>query len=135
MRNFKLVLVILGFIPLATGLLDLLVGVEALQWIDPSIPTEAIWQPTLGSQIRFAGAIWFGYAALLALALSDLQRYATLLRLLFAIIFVSGIGRLLAQIQLGDPAVPFVWAMLLEIIGMPILLWWHRRLTRQPSER
>ncbi len=125
MRTFKIVLSILTLIPLGTGLLDLVLGVRALQLLDPLLSTQALSNPSLDSQFRFAGAIWVGYAVLIVLIMSDFWRYATLLRILLVIIFVSGIGRAASMFQLGMPTPIFVGATLLELIGMPLLLWWH----------
>jgi len=130
MRAFKAALYLLAVIPLLTGALDLVVGLRVQALIGAQLSPEGFRDPLLNSQIRFFGAIWFGFGVLLVVCLSDINRYSSLLRGSLAIVFLGGLGRVASLFQFGFPTgtqgVAFVVAATaIEIIGMPLMLWWH----------
>ena len=130
MRGFKTTLYLLAVIPLLTGLLNLGQGVQAQGLIGAQLSPEGFRDPLLNSQMRFYGTIWFGFGVLLCVCLADIKKYSSLLRGSLAIVFLGGIGRIVSLIQFGLPpttmGTAFVAAVTtIEIIGMPLLLWWH----------
>ena len=130
MRGFKITFYLLALIPLLTGALNLGLGLQAQGLIGAQLSPEGFRDPLLNSQIRFYGAIWFGFGVLLCVCLSDLNKYSWLLRGSLAIVFLGGVGRVASLVQFGFPTttlgVSFVVAVTaIEIIGMPLLLWWH----------
>ncbi len=134
MRAFKTILYLLAVIPLITGALNLGMGFRAQELIGAQLSPEGFLDPLLNSQMRFYGAIWFGYGVLLFVCLSDMDKYSSLLRGSLAIVFLGGLGRTASLVQFGMPAealgTAFVIAVwMIEIIGVPLLLWWHSQLT------
>ena len=124
---------LLALIPLCTGALNLGMGLRAQGLIGAQLSPEGFRDPLLNSQIRFYGAIWFGFGVLLCVCLSDLNTYSSLLRGSLAIVFLGGVGRVASLFQFGLPTgtlgKAFVVAVtVIEIIGMPLLLWWHSQL-------
>jgi len=132
MGAFRAVLFVLAVIPLLTGALDLVLGLQAVALIGAQLSPEGFRDPLLNGQFRFLSAIWFGFGVLLLVCLSDINKYSSLLRGSLAIVFLGGVGRVASLIQFGFPTgtqgVAFVVAVAaIEIIGMPFLLWWHSR--------
>ncbi len=133
MSAFEIVLYLLATIPLFTGALNLAMGLPAQALIGARLSPEGFRDPLLNSQMRFYGTIWFGFGVLLCLCASDINAYSSLLRGSLAIVFLGGVGRVASLIQFGFPigtlGTAFVVAVTaIEIIGMPLLLWWHSQL-------
>ena len=133
MRTFKIVVGVLASIPVITGLGDALIGLEMQRGIGARPPEAAFVDPLLQSQIRFLGAVWFGFGVLMFVFLRDLARYGGLLKIALATIFFGGIGRILAILTVGmpEPAVGQAFVIvvtLIEIVGMPLLYAWLVRL-------
>ena len=131
-RAFRTTVYLLALVPLLTGALNIGLGLQAQGLIGAQLSPDGFRDPLLNSQIRFYGAIWFGFGVLLWICLSDINKYALLLRGSLAIVFLGGVGRIASLIQFGFPSealsTAFVIAVVaIEIIGMPLLLWWHSR--------
>lgn len=122
-------------LPLVTGPLDLAQGVRVLRPASAMIPERVAADPALNSEVKFFGAIWFGYGLTLWRASADPRANAGLFRLLLGILFLSGIGRAAAAVQFGRPGRLFAGAMVLELVGAPLLLLWHRVALRQAEQR
>jgi hypothetical protein len=142
MRVFRLVVALLALVPILTGPLDWLLGLRAPQLIGAQLTPAAAAEPLLGSQIRFFGAIWFGVGPLMLICLTDLARYAWILRSVFAVIFLAGVGRLMSILELGLPVdlvgrVFVLATTAIELFGMPLLIWWsfagRRQARRAPA--
>jgi hypothetical protein len=65
MQAFEITLYLLALIPLCTGALNLGMGLRAQGLIGAQLSPEGFRDPLLNSQIRFYGAIWFGFGVLL----------------------------------------------------------------------
>lgn len=114
-------------IPLATGLGDIAQGAGFLATAGAELPPGTLADPVLNSQLMFAGAIWLGYAPLIWYATGDLSRRAALFRLLFGLIFLSGIARVLAMIRYGSPGAILTGATAVELLLPPVLILWSLR--------
>jgi hypothetical protein len=135
MRALKIVLFVLALIPIATGALDIALGLEAPRLLGAALSPEDLRDPVLDSEIRFFGAFWFGVGPLILLCLSDLRRYAVVLRGVLALVFLAGVGRTLSMAHFGLPqsaigTIFIVCATLSQVVGMPLLLIWLFRLGR-----
>jgi hypothetical protein len=60
--------------------------------------------------------------------LPRLRTESTLFAAVSLMIWVGGVGRLIAMAAVGMPPVPFIGFTALEIIGMPLLVLWQRSL-------
>jgi len=124
MLIFKIIVVILGLIAIATGLNDYWRGaaVEGDFGKKLGILTR---DPTLNFTIRFLGGIWMGFGFLLLLFAYDLERYRIALILSFIIIIISGLGRVLSIYKLGieKENKPMAYGILaVELLLVPLLL-------------
>ena len=95
------------------------------------MPEQVTRDAILNSEIRFWGAIWFGYGVTLWWASVDLRGRGDVLRILLGTLFLSGLGRALSVAQFGWGSSVLNGAMILEIVGSPALLVWHAQLLRQ----
>lgn len=132
MTAFRAAIRALALIALLTGTVDVVLGLQAQQSIGAALE-EGYGDPLLNSQIRYLGAVWFGFGALLWHCLGDLARHAAILRGALLIVFLGGLGRLASVLQFGFPASAVghgfvVFAIVIELIAMPLLLIWQHRL-------
>jgi len=130
MRAFKIILAIMLIVPFSTGAANFLAGAAVINLSGsvPPLSLDALNNPSLNSQLRFLGAIWFSSGVLAVFFLKDIERYVTLARVVLISIIVGGIGRVISAVQFGLPSPIFVAAMLVELIAVPVMLWWHFRL-------
>ncbi|MDE0856456.1 MAG: DUF4345 domain-containing protein [Nevskia sp.] len=127
MRAFILVLRLLAAVAVAVGLLHLLIGLHADTLLGARLPAQVLADPVLDSQNRFYGTTFIGYGALIFLCAADLRRYAAVLALVAGFVALGGVARLLSIALHGMPPPPVLGLTLLELLGMPALLLWFRR--------
>jgi hypothetical protein len=127
MKTFQWTVRVMAFIPLLTGLLELFMGLGSLKTIGVQLPNELMTQASVDNNWRFLGTVWAGYAALIIYAVNDPLRHATLLRILLAILFLSGIARATSVLLMGWPVPAFIGAMAFELFVMPLMMLWLYR--------
>lgn len=137
MNAFRWVLRALALIALFTGAADVLVGLSGQQLIGAAL-AEGYADPLLNSQIRYLGAIWFGFGLLVWVCAADPARYAGILSGCLWIVMLGGLGRVASVSQFGFPpsrgGTAFViLAIAIEVLGMPLLLLWQRRGSVSPT--
>lgn len=120
-------------LPFVTGAADLLIGVKVLTLTGAVIPPPVDVDPILNSEIKFWGAIWFGFGLILWYASRDLRQHAPLFRLLMGILVFSGLGRALSAVQFGAGSTLMFSFMVFELTAPIAVMVWHRRLLCQAS--
>lgn len=126
-RGLRTAARLFAVIPLVTGLGDIAQGAEFLVTAGANVSADALIDPALNSQLMFAGAIWFGYAPLIWHATAKLTERAALLRILFGLVFLSGLARLFAFYRYGSPGSVLTGATMIELLVPPVLLFWSLR--------
>lgn len=129
---FRFILVALGAISALVALNVALGGLDTLGWQGPTHDFQATDPDTFSirdGHARFYGGVYAGIAAVLIAGATDIHKYRQTLSVVFGLIFLGGLARL-SQGQLdvmfgSDLAVSSV----VELIGMPAMFWWLRRLT------
>lgn len=126
MLAFRIIIGILGLIGLVTGINDLINGASVKG--DFGNLGSMVNQPMLNYTIRFLGAIWAGFGALLILFSTDVKRYDIALIMALIFVIIGGIGRFMSLQQFGMEAVnkTTVYAILaVELCLVPVLLIWY----------
>ena len=126
-RNLGLTLRIFCVLPFATGLMDMLVGLQPLAQFGAFVPHATATDPTVGSQVGFWGGIWFGWGVFLWWAAADVRQHAVPVRIAAATLFLAGLGRAYAAVRFGMPTSVLIGATGLELIGSPVIWWWLSR--------
>jgi hypothetical protein len=124
MKTFQWTVRVMAFIPLLTGLLEVFMGLGSLKTNGVQLPNELMTQASVDNNWRFLGTVWAGYAVLIIYAVNDPLRHATLLRILLAILFLSGIARATSVLLMGWPVPAFIGAMAFELFVMPLMMLW-----------
>jgi len=120
---FTIVVALLALVPVSAGLAGVLFGPGFLQ-------AEAPWPADLGSHLRFLSGIFLAFGISWWLCLWDLERSARRFRLLSILTICGGLARLLSLIVDGVPSTGHLIGLCLELIVVPCLLVWHRRLLK-----
>ena len=131
---FKLILVVVGGFIIFAGINVGFGGIRSLGWQVPSdfltVTNEANFT-IQDNHVRFLGGAFGVVGIFLLLAVSDLNKYQTALRLVFVLMFVGGLSRLTSP----QPNVVLdgsvITSFLAEIILAPILFFWLGRLMAQ----
>lgn len=134
MKVFSLLVFLFALLAIATGLGDLFIGIEFQRPLGIGLNDNGFRDPVLNSQIHYLGAIWFGYGLFLLVCLRNVRQYRQWLQAAFWLVFLGGLGRLIAVWQTGMPdntaGEQFVTvALVIELVGMPLLSLWLTRLT------
>jgi hypothetical protein len=127
--TLQIIMGLLGIIPVATGLLGLL-GVEDPFYIAAGVPPIVL----LDTNLRFYSGVWLGLGLALYWLIPSIEKQTIAFRVIWAMIFFGGIGRLLSMMLLAWPPAAFVAFIALEIVGAPLFIWWQSRVARFASE-
>jgi multisubunit Na+/H+ antiporter MnhG subunit len=125
-RHLQIAMVVLGAVPVLTGLIGL-TGLDDPLYARLHLTPDA----TLDSNLRFYSGVWLGLGLAAWWLVPRIERETSLYRALWLMIFLGGVGRLLSLASAGLPMLPFVGFTALEIAGAPLLIWWHARLVRR----
>lgn len=123
-RGLQIVLGTLAAIPFASGLAGMVAGPRALPGANG--PATA----NLESEYRYTHAMWFAAAPVIWSAVPRVERSTLTLRAVSGVVFLGGLARLLAWRSAGRPHPLLVGATGLELLGIPVLLAWQRRVAR-----
>ena len=120
-------LVVLGCVPIATGVYGVLTG-------SGGIPGGDSAGANVESELRFLYALWVAYgAAAVYVGLRAADSRAAVAALA-AVLFAAGIARAIAWIAEGRPDTVFILLLALELAIPPLLVVWHGRLLRNGED-
>lgn len=123
-----LVVAIMALVPIATGLLAVLGGPAAE-------PGGELINASLDSEYRFAHVIWTAVGVGLLWSVRRPLERASVTRALLAVTALGGLGRVISAVQFGLPHPVFIAAGVVELVVVPLVLWWHVRAVRPvPTE-
>lgn len=125
-RALVIVLAALGAVAVASGLNGILLG-------PGSIPGGAETTASVDSNYRFAQVFWFAAGAGLWWSLRRLRERRHITRLMLALAFLGGIARLISVVVTGWPHPVFIGVLALELVVIPVVLWWHARVVSSPT--
>lgn len=124
-RALQVVTGLLGFVPIATGLLGLL-GLRDPVYVRFGVVPNVV----LDSNIRFYGGFWLGAGVAIFWMLRSIERQTVLFRALWGMIFLGGLGRVASIVDAGLPPAPFLGVLALELVGAPVFVLWQRSVAR-----
>jgi Domain of unknown function (DUF4345) len=125
-RPLQIVVAALALIPVLTGAIAMS-GIDDPLYASAGLPRSAV----LDSNMRFFGGVWLALGLALYWLTPRIEKETSLFRAICGAIFVGGIGRLISLALLAAPPAPFIGFTILEIVGMPALIAWQSRVSRQ----
>jgi len=119
-RLLIVVLAVLGAVPVATGLLAIVGG--------PTVaPGGGPTTPSIDSEYRFVNVFWLAGGLVLWWTLRRASERALVTRVVLVIAATGGIARLISVLVVGWPHPVFVGTIGLELVVVPLVIWWHSR--------
>ncbi|OWT42582.1 hypothetical protein VFPPC_18273 [Pochonia chlamydosporia 170] len=106
---------------ITTGSADILFGLKPFTYTSGPLSVNPSVYAVIDNQVRFFGAVWAGYGAILWWTANDLKTRRTPLGILCGIMIVGGIGRLASALTHGFGATWTAVATFLELFGPPAL--------------
>jgi Domain of unknown function (DUF4345) len=114
-------------------LVPILAGAAGV-WAGPRmIKQVAAGTPDLDSHFRYLSGLLLGIGLAFATMIPSIERQKRLFTTLGCIVIVGGAGRLLSAFREGFPAGAHCYALAMELIVMPLLILWQRRVADQAS--
>ncbi len=134
---FRIVLFLGGAFIIATGLDSGLGGMRTLGWLgsnDFVAITDPVAFAIQDNHSKFLGGLWLGFGLVLWAGVWNPVRFAQALQVAFGLIFLGGLMRVAS----GNPEIVLsadvLGSWLAELVGMPLLLLWLKRLLRAELE-
>lgn len=120
---------IFALLTMVMGGASLLLGAES-----PVYPDELAVVPTLDSNLRFMGGLGVGLGAVLLWISPAIEKHTSLFRAIWLCALVGGIGRIVSLVEVGMPATPILLFTVIEVPGVPLLIFWQTRVARATVE-
>lgn len=114
------ILYALGLVPVVTGLLAIIGGPGAAPGGAPAVAS-------VDSEYRFVNVFWVGAGLILWWSLRRAAERALVTRVVLTLASLGGIARLISWAIVGPPHPVFIGALVLELVILPPLIWWHSR--------
>jgi hypothetical protein len=124
-RALQVCVAVLAAIPLGIGAAGVATGTNYLGATGPTID--------LDSHFRYLSGIFMALGMVFYSCVPNIERKSARFGLAASLVFVGGIGRLVALLALGPPTWPHLMGLGLELGVVPALALWQRRLVRLAS--
>jgi hypothetical protein len=119
-RLLLAVLWVLGAVPIASGLFAIIAG--------PTLaPGGGPTTPSVDSEYRFVNVFWLGAGLILYWTLLRPAARAFVTRVVLVLAASGGVARLISVAFVGWPHPVFIGTIGLELIIVPLVIWWHSR--------
>jgi len=116
--GLRLAVAVFGLIPVGAGLAGMLTGTTML-----GVPT-----PTeVDSHFRYLSGLLLAIGLAFWSTIPRITQSTTIFRLLTALVFVGGIGRLIGVFSVGVPTPPMLGGLAMELVITPLLCLWQAR--------
>lgn len=121
-KLLQLAVAIACLVPLAAGGSGILQGTSMAGGGAAPVPAD------LDSHFRYLSGLLLGVGAAFALSIPTVERRSELFAILTAIVVIGGASRLAALITGATPSGPHVMALGMELVVVPLLFAWQRRI-------
>lgn len=123
-RALQLTLLALAAIPLVTGVFSLALGTD-------SLPDSGEATASVESEFRFLTVWWIGAGIFLASLSRRIEHRTLELRIVCALLFTSGVARIVAIVDEGRPHSTQFGLMAVELTLPVVLVVWQARVARE----
>jgi hypothetical protein len=108
-----------------------LAGASLVFGTDNAIYTNAVPTiPSLDSNLRFMGGVGLGLGIALLWITPSIEKKGALFRVIWLCALAGGAGRLISAVVVGAPPAPMILFALIEVPGVPLLIYWQHRVAR-----
>lgn len=103
-----------------------LAGASLVMGTDSPIYSDSVpIIPTLDSNLRFMGGLGVGLGLTLLWLTPSIEKHTLLFRTIWLCALAGGIGRLVSVAVVGFPSTPILVFTLIEVPGVPLLIYWQ----------
>ena len=120
---FQLVVFVGALVPISAGAAGVLQGPGMIHGLVP-------WNADLDSHFRYLSGLLLGIGIAYMMCIPHIERRRDIFAYLSLIVIVGGCGRLVAAANDGFPTAPHRFAFVMELVVVPLLLLWSRRIGR-----
>ncbi|MBA3510795.1 MAG: DUF4345 domain-containing protein [Sphingomonas sp.] len=120
-RLLKLAVALACLVPLGAGTAGVVLGPTG---IENDIPRAHL---KLDSHFRYLSGLLLGIGMVFAACIPKIERKSELFSALSAIVAIGGLSRLWALAVYDMPAMPHVFALVMELAVVPMLFIWQKR--------
>ncbi|MGZ2412598.1 putative membrane protein YedE/YeeE [Sphingomonas sp. F9_3S_D5_B_2] len=117
------------------ALVPLLAGADGVWSGGQMIHGVSAATPDLNSHFRYLSGLLLGIGLAFAALIPTIERHKLLFGVLGGIVMVGGAGRLLSGFIDGFPAGAHRYALVMELIVVPLLVLWQRRVANQSRSK
>ena len=111
-------------VPLSMGSVSVLRSAEVLKGVSPLLPTD------LDSHFRYLSGILLGIGLVFLASIPRIETKETVFRTLGAIIVAGGLARTWSLLQVGMPGPGHQFGLVMELLVVPLIVLWQRRIAR-----
>jgi hypothetical protein len=126
-RALQCAIALAGCVPVSAGFAGMLLGTAAFETPMP-ISDSIMPDAALDSHMRYLSGLLFGLGLSFWAMIPHIERHATPVRILTAMVFVGGLARLIAALTVATPSIPMQLAIAMELIVTPVLCLWQARI-------
>ncbi len=123
-RGLQIAVGLGALVPIAAGLAGILLGPD-MAGAEQETPVS------LDSHFRYLSGLLLGIGVAFWITLPDIQNKSSQFRLLTAIVFTGGLGRLISLIEKGIPDTGMQFGLAMELIVTPLLALWQYAVARR----
>lgn len=122
MIAFRIVTILIGFIPLWFGMNGVFFGSAEHMAGEP-------FSSAMDNQYRYLSGVYIGVALMIFYSSGDVRRRGDLFRFAIIAIFIGGCARAVSYLMIGAPPTEQIAGMVIELLA-PLLLLWRVRAVR-----
>jgi hypothetical protein len=127
-KVLQAILVIIGLVPIITGIWGIIPPGIADKYYDISISANNTGNAILDSNYRFYSGIWFGLGITIFWIIPTIEKHKLIFRFICCMIFIGGIGRVISMLSFKVPPPLFVFFAILELL-FPLLIILQNRIS------
>jgi hypothetical protein len=120
-RGLQLTLAVLSMIPISVGIMGIVLGTS--RWLPANVIT-----PEFDSHYRYIAGYYVSLGMLGLWIIPRIEKHRSLFRIICASVFMGGIGRVAAILQVGLPGSMAIFFTAFELC-FPLLLFWQTSLS------
>ncbi|WP_258052202.1 DUF4345 domain-containing protein [Mesorhizobium sp. INR15] len=123
----QVIVAVLAATPVLVGLEGILSGPEFLHVMTP-------WPVDLDSHFSFLSGFFLAVGIAWYSCIPDIETKTERFRLLAACTFCGGLARLLSLVTAGVPSMGHIAGLCVELLAVPVLVWWQARVANKAAE-
>ena len=124
-RILQIILAMIALLAIITGLVGIITGITNEFYSISNVKANVL----LDSNLRYFSGLWLGLGLIIFWIIRSIEKQKIVLRLIFVMIFIGGIGRVFSMINVGIPPTLYIIFTFLEICS-PILIFWQNKIAK-----